>query len=235
MDFKGVEITWLGHAAMQFRFGGTTVLVDPFLEGNPKCPDDFETPSEIDAIYLTHGHFDHMGDTVALHQATGADVFCNHEISVYLDSVGVTATGANFGGTITGPGGLEATLVPAMHSSGISTDDGIVDGGAAGGWVFHFPSELKLYHAGDTTIFSDMKLIAELYRPDVAALPIGGHYTMGPQEAALAAGFLDVKAVIPIHFDTFPILTGSPRSLRGALGGTDVEVVELQPGVAVGG
>jgi L-ascorbate metabolism protein UlaG (beta-lactamase superfamily) len=236
MVFNGVEATWLGHATFRFRLAdGTTIYVDPWLAGNPACPEPDQSPDRVDAIYLTHGHFDHFGDTLALAAAHSPTIFCNHEISVYLGSKGVeNVVGLNKGGTVDGPGGVSGTLVDAVHSSGISEGDGIVDGGDPGGWVLRFPGGPTVYHAGDTTVFGDMALIHAMYEPDVALLPIGGHFTMDPEGAARAALLVDAPTVIPIHFGTFPILAGTPAELAAALDGSDISVVEATIGAPIG-
>ncbi len=230
MQLDGLELTWLGHAAFRFRTDdGTVVLVDPWLSGNPACPESEHEPERVDAIYLTHGHFDHVGDTVALARRLSPQIFAIHEISVWLEGQGLDrVTGLNMGGTVDGPGGISATFVPAVHSSGISGDVGIVDGGDPGGWVLAFDGGPTIYHAGDTMVFGDMSLIGELWRPDIALLPIGGHYTMDPRQAAKAAKLLGVSTVIPMHYGTFPILAGTPEELREAAGGAfEVRVLDV--------
>lgn len=234
MDLGGVELTWLGHAAVRLRLGdGTTLFVDPWLAGNPTCPEAEHTQERADAIFITHGHFDHIGSTVELAAATGATVYAIHEVAVWLEGQGVANTvGVNKGGAISGPGGVRAILTDAVHSSGISGEAGLVPGGEAGGWVIDVPDGPTFYHAGDTTVFGDMKLIKKIYRPDIAFLPIGGHYTMGPGIAAKAADLLGVKTVVPIHFGTFPILVGTPEQLADHAG-DDFEVAALEIGVPV--
>lgn len=233
MDLNGIEMTWLGHAAFRFRTpGGTTVYVDPWLAGNPACPEREHEPDAADAIFLTHGHFDHYGSTVDIARRTGASVFCIHEIAVHLEGLGLQGVvGSNKGGTVAAPGGIQATLTDAVHSSGISGDAGIVSGGEAGGWVLAFPGGPTVYHAGDTTVFGDMALIGEMLHPDIALLPIGGHFTMGPAGAARAARLLGAAAVVPMHYGTFPILAGTPEELGAELAGTDIEVVTAEIGV----
>jgi L-ascorbate metabolism protein UlaG (beta-lactamase superfamily) len=232
VDLNGIELTWLGHAATRIRLGdGTTVLVDPWLQGNPSCPEAEQTQSRVDAIYLTHGHFDHMGGTIDIAKSTGCQVFAIHEIAVWLEGQGVeNVVGCNKGGMVAGPGGIRAFMTDAVHSSGISGDQGIVPGGEAGGWILDVEAGPTVYHAGDTTVFGDMTLIKDIFSPDVALLPIGGHYTMGAGIAARAGRMLGVETVIPIHFGTFPILAGTPDELKDAASGA-FEVVAMEPGV----
>jgi len=235
MKLRGVELTWLGHAAVRLRLkDGTVLLIDPWLDGNPACPETEHSQDRVDAVYITHGHFDHIGSTFALAAAHSPQVFAIHEIAVYLEGAGVdNVVGSNKGGTVTGPGGVAATLVYAAHSSGISGDDGILPGGEAAGWVLAVPDGPTVYHAGDTTVFGDMNLIGELWSPDIALLPIGGHYTMGPDHAARAARMLGVSAVVPIHYGTFPALAGTPAELATALDGSGIKMVEAEPGVPI--
>ncbi len=230
MDLRGVELTWLGHGAVRLALGdGTTVMIDPWLDGNPACPEEVAEQERVDTIYITHGHFDHFGEAPALAQRTGAAVHAIHEIAVYLESHGVHAIGSNKGGTVECAGGIKATLVDAVHSSGISGDPGIIPGGEAAGWVLEVPDGPTIYHAGDTAVFGDMALIGELWSPDIALLPIGGHFTMGPAHAARAGRLLGAPTVIPIHYGTFPILAGTPAALEEAADGA-FEVVELAIG-----
>lgn len=232
MDLNGIELTWLGHAATRIRLGdGTTVLVDPWLAGNPACPESEHTQSKVDAIYLSHGHFDHMGNTVDIAKSTGCQVFAIHEIAVWLEAQGVdNVVGCNKGGMVEGPGGIRAFMTDAVHSSGISGDSGIVPGGEAGGWILDVGGGPTVYHAGDTTVFGDMALIRDIFSPDIALLPIGGHYTMGAGIASRAGRMLGVETVIPIHYGTFPILAGTPEELKEAAAGA-FEVVALEAGV----
>jgi L-ascorbate metabolism protein UlaG (beta-lactamase superfamily) len=235
VELGGLEVTWLGHAAIRIRTDdGTTVLIDPWLAGNPSCPESEHTQDRVDAIFVTHGHFDHLGDTVEIAQRSGAQVHAIHEIAVWLEGAGVeNAVGSNKGGTLDSVAGIRASLTTAVHSSGISGDAGVVPGGEAGGWVLEFPGGPTLYHAGDTMVFGDMSLIREIWEPDVAFVPIGGWYTMGPRQAAMAGRLLETETVIPIHYGTFPVLTGTPSELREAATGA-FEVVGLEIGSPMG-
>ena len=235
MDLKGVEMTWLGHSAFRFRTGdGVVIIVDPWLRENPLCPAAEHDQDRVDAIFITHGHFDHMADAERLAKEHSAPVFAIHEIAVHLESLGVAVVvGMNKGGTAAAPGGLTATMVDAVHSGGISGPGGIIPGGSPAGWVFTFPGGPRIYHAGDTMVFGDMTLIRELFSPEIALLPIGGHFVMDPAQAARAARMLGVGAVVPIHWGTFPVLAGTPAELGRHLEGSGIETVELTIGTPV--
>jgi L-ascorbate metabolism protein UlaG (beta-lactamase superfamily) len=222
------SLTWLGHASFRFDSpGGKRVYVDPFLTGNPKTPDGEKEPERIDIIAITHGHGDHVGDAVELAKKHGPVVVAPVELADWLvmnqglDSDKVRDP--NKGGTVD-VDGIKITLTQAIHSS--STNDGTYSGEPCG-LVFTLENGTKVYFAGDTGVFGDMQLIARLYEPEVAILPIGDHYTMGPREAALALELLGVKSCVPCHWGTFPVLTGTPAKLREL---TDVEVVDMAPG-----
>jgi len=228
----GVSITWLGHATVLYRAAsGKSVLVDPWVEGNPACPPASKNLEAVDVILITHGHSDHIGDVASIAKRHHPDIACNHEISLYFADKGVEKLhGMNKGGSVTLQG-VKATMVHAIHSSTIKEGDRLIPAGEPCGFVIEFENGTRVYHAGDTGIFGDMKLIGELYHPTIAVLPIGDLYTMGPMEASAAAKMLGVKYVVPIHHSTFPALTGTPAELKKRLSvWPEIEVVELKPG-----
>jgi L-ascorbate metabolism protein UlaG (beta-lactamase superfamily) len=233
-----VAISWLGHSTFRITSpSGKTVIVDPFLASNPSCPAADKAAPDLDALLVTHGHGDHIGDAVKLARERNVPVVANYETTQWLGRKGVGSTLAmNKGGT-RDLLGMKVTMVHADHSCGITEDDGsIVYGGEACGFVITFGNGYKIYHAGDTNVFGDMRLIGELYKPDLAILPIGDVYTMGPREAAYAVKLLGTKRVIPMHWGTFPELTGTPRAFRAnldELGLSKVQVVELAPGQTI--
>lgn len=224
------RITWLGHATVLIRTAkGTTVLIDPFIAQNPKFPKSFELPSKIHYILLTHGHGDHMSDVVPVATRHESKVIAIYELAAYVDGKGVSEIiGMNLGGTVQ-LDDVAATMVEAKHSAGAQDDTGTHYVGVAAGYVLSITGGPVLYHAGDTSVFGDMKLIGDLYHPTIAMLPIGGHFTMGPKEAALAVNLLGSQVVLPIHFGTFPPLTGTPDALA-ELVPPNVEVVRWSPG-----
>ena len=222
-----VPVTWLGHASFRVDSPeGKRIYVDPFLNGNPKCPESELEPERVDVIALTHGHGDHVGDTVALGKKFSPEIVALLELNGWLGKQGldVPDMGPNKGGTVEA-GGVKFTLVNAFHSS--ASEDGEYLG-ESNGLVLTFSNGTSIYFAGDTCVFSDMELIGRIYSPDVAVLPIGGYFTMDPREAAVALELLGSKRCIPCHYGTFPVLTGTPEDLRELA--PDVELIELQPG-----
>lgn len=226
--------TWLGHATVRCDLpGGEVVLIDPWVTQNPSCPQEHKSFDRLDAMLVTHAHFDHMGDAVELAKKhEPAKVVANFELCTWLGSKGVqNCSGMNLGGSQEVLG-MHVTMVRADHSCGISDGDQILYGGVAAGYVVRLPGGYTFYHAGDTALFSDMQLIGEMYRPELAFLPIGDLFTMDPVQASRACRMLGVRHVIPIHWGTFPPLTGTPEKLIKELGdhGTNCKVIALKPG-----
>jgi L-ascorbate metabolism protein UlaG (beta-lactamase superfamily) len=230
----GARITYLGHSTFRFETAaGEQIIIDPFLTENPQTPDELKRVGELDTILITHGHFDHFSDVLPLVGQTGAMTVSNFEIFMYLQREGIeNALAIQKGGSLQ-VGGLKLTATNAFHSSSIALDDGsFIYGGEPLGYVIEFESGFRLYHAGDTAVFGDMQLIAELYSPDVALLPIGDQVVMSPYEAAHATRLLGVQHVVPIHYGTFPFLPGTPEEFQQHVNevapGTTVHV--MQPG-----
>jgi L-ascorbate metabolism protein UlaG (beta-lactamase superfamily) len=228
---QSLAITWLGHATFLLKSpGGKRIVLDPWVTGNPSSPESAKKLGQLDLMLITHGHSDHTGDAVSIGRSSGARVVAPYEVSVWLQQKGLkSVTGMNPGGTLKALG-LQVTMVPAMHSSSIEEDGRIIDLGVAAGYVITFEDGLTIYFSGDTSIFGDMRLIGEMYSPSIAFLPIGDLYTMGPEQAAKACELLGVKQVVPMHYGTFPALTGTPAMLRELVAPRGVEVLELKPG-----
>lgn len=226
---QSLAITWLGHSSFRVRTpGGKEILFDPWYTGNPASPETAR-PSKADLILVSHGHSDHITDAAATAKATGATVVGIWEICSYLGTKGVkNLEPMNKGGTITVQG-LRITMTDARHSSSFD-DHGVHYLGEAAGFVVKLENGQTIYYAGDTCLFGDMKIIAELYQPDIAFLPIGDRFTMGPDTAAIAAKWLGVKQVVPMHYGTFPLLTGTPEQLEQHLSGSGIDVLKLKPG-----
>lgn len=225
-----MNITWLGHGAFELQVDSGEVLVlDPWTDGNPAYPKGYKI-KRVDAIAVSHGHFDHIHDVLPIEKQFKPKIVGIYELTHWLESKGAENTiGMNKGGTVD-LGFVKLTMTHAIHSCGILDDGKIIYGGEAAGYVLTFIDGRRIYFAGDTNVFSDMALIQELYQPDLAFLPIGDLFTMSPHEAAKAAELLKVKRVIPMHFGTFPALTGTPAALAEKLLGTETKVWPLEPG-----
>lgn len=233
---RGNKLTWLGHATFKITTpSGKVILVDPWVDGNPVCPKAAKKLTRVDTVLITHGHGDHIGDAVKIAKKFKPQMISIYETSLWLASKGVkNTTGMGKGGTIKA-GEIEVTMVNALHSNGIEDGKKMIYGGEPCGYIVRLPGGLRIYHAGDTAIFGDMKLIAELYEPEVAMLPIGDYYTMGPREAAMAIRLLNVKHVVPMHYGTFPVLTGTPAELKKLTQDiSGLEIHALKPGESIG-
>jgi L-ascorbate metabolism protein UlaG (beta-lactamase superfamily) len=232
---RDTAITWYGHATFVYRTpGGKRIMIDPWVQNNPACPDNLKTVPALDAMLITHGHFDHIGDAVQVaKQARPRTVVGIFELYQWLEKKGVEGcTGMNKGGAISVEG-IKVTMLHADHSCGITDDNGsIVYGGEAVGYLMEMENGFRIYQSGDTAIFGDMRLYGELFKPDLAVLPIGDLFTMDPRQAAYACEMLGVKMVVPSHYGTFPALTGTPAQLREELSkrGYDCQVIDIKPG-----
>lgn len=228
-----IQITWLGHATFELRFPtGEVLVLDPWVEGNPAYPKGHDI-KKVDAIAASHAHFDHVNDLIPLAKKFSPKVVAIFETASWFEKKGVKNTiGMNKGGTVD-LGFVKLTMTHALHSCAIKDGDNLVYGGEAAGYVLTLPDGRAAYFAGDTALFSDMALISELYSPELAFLPIGDHFTMDPHQAAHAARLLKVKRVIPMHYGTFPALTGRPEQLSEKLQKDGIEVWTLKQGQPV--
>ncbi len=230
----GIKLTWLGHSAFKIESPkGVVILVDPWLD-NPRAPDNAKHIEKVDLILLTHGHGDHFGSTIDLAKQFNAKVICNYEISLYLQKHGITnVDGINQSGT-TAANGITITMVDATHSSTIEHNGELAYGGEPAGYVVKFENGFVLYDMGDTGLFGDIKLIAEMYKPEAVLIPIGGLFTMGPREAAKACEMIKPKTIIPMHYGTVPPLAGTPAELKKYLpAAMRNRVIALQPGESI--
>ncbi|MPN20370.1 hypothetical protein SDC9_167749 [bioreactor metagenome] len=222
-----LKITWLGHAAFLFE-AEKKLLVDPFISGNPKAqcsPEDLDP----DIIAVTHGHRDHLGDTITIGARKSCRIISIHEVANYIKSKGVFAEGMNKGGTIKVEG-VTLTMTQALHSSSIDASGFSFDGGSPAGFVIGIGGH-SIYHAGDTGVFGDMQLIGELYEPEIALLPIGSRFTMGIKEAVKAVELIRPEIVVPMHYNTFEVIKQDPEEFRKAVEAkVDTKVIILKPG-----
>jgi L-ascorbate metabolism protein UlaG (beta-lactamase superfamily) len=247
-DELGFRFTWYGHACVEIESeAGTTILIDPWFS-NPNSPRAADAVDRCDVMLVTHGHHDHLGaapgrlsdaDALAIARRTRPVWPAIHELSLWLDAqdTGADIVGMNKGGTVD-VAGIRVSMVTADHSGGdFAADLGVpMHLGEPVGFVIELENGKRIYHAGDTALFGDMRFIGELYRPDLAFLPIGGHFTMDPAAAARAVELLGVPAVVPVHYGTFPILAGDPQQLRASLEALDlgdVRVIAPAPGETV--
>jgi len=226
-----MEIRWLGHSAFQINYENLKVLVDPFISNNPVCQLKVE---EVDAdiICVTHGHADHFGDTMEIANRTGAVIVSNHEHSVYLAKQGFETMGMNIGGTVK-IHNTKITMLNSIHSSDMDFIDEIGAGGSSCAYILQMENGRKIYHSGDTGLFGDMKMvIGDIYKPDIALLPIGDRYTMGPFEASIAAEWINPEVLIPMHYNTFPVIEQDGEEFKDLveLKNKDMKVVILEPG-----
>ncbi|HXN64771.1 MAG TPA: metal-dependent hydrolase [Candidatus Acidoferrales bacterium] len=233
---RGNKVTYLGHATVKITTpDGKVILIDPWVMTNPQCPDSEKELSRVDVILLTHGHGDHLGDLIEIAKEHEPQVVAIFETGKWLEKKKVKNVSPMGKGGTQRVGNIEVTMVHAVHSNSLEDGKDLLYGGEPAGFIVRLPGGLTLYHAGDTCAFGDMKLIAELYKPDLACLPIGDHFTMGPREAAVAIRLLGAHHVLPIHYATFPQLTGTPEALREATQDiAGLEIHALRPGESLG-
>ena len=237
INTHGNRLTYFGHSTFSFTTpSGQVALIDPWVMTNPVCPEALKTVPRLDAIFLTHAHTDHIGDLLALAKRHKPQIVAIFETCLWIDSKGFAdQTRPMSKGGAQKIGDFDVTMTHAFHSNSIKDNGQRIYAGEPGGYIVRLPGGFTLYHAGDTTVFGDMKLIGELYKPDLALLPIGDLYTMGPREAAYAIRLLGVKHVVPMHYATFPVLTGTVEALRQETRDiAGLEIHALKPGERLG-
>ena len=225
-----MQITWLGHATFEIGFeGGEVLLFDPWTDGNPAYPKGYEL-KKVDAIAISHAHFDHSDSVLPVAKKFSPKLVAIFETAKYFENKGVKNTiPINKGGTVD-LGFVKLTMTNALHSCSIKDGENLLYGGEAAGYVLTGRDGRKAYFAGDTALFGDMALIGDFFKPELAFLPIGDHFTMGPEQAAQAARMLKVKSVIPMHYGTFPVLTGTPEALESEIRKDGIKMITLKQG-----
>ena len=221
-----MKIKWLGHSCFIIE-GNDRIIVDPYINGNPACPEKVEN-IEVDIVAITHAHGDHFGDAIEIAKNNEAKIVAIYEIVEYASQHGIEGEAINMGGGVKVGKGTEITMVPAFHSSGFTMANFKFGGAMPAGLIIK--SGKTVYHAGDTSIFSDMKLIGELYKPDVALLPIGGRYTMDARQAALAAEWIKAEITVPMHYNTWDAIKQDPKEFKRMAEERGAKVVILNPG-----
>jgi L-ascorbate metabolism protein UlaG (beta-lactamase superfamily) len=226
-----LSITWFGHSTFLLRTpGGRRVLIDPWLKDNPSCPEALKKPPKADLVLVSHGHSDHIDDLIACARESGAAVVAIYELCDWLARKGIQhVSPMNKGGSVQ-IAGLTITMTDARHSSGYVDGGQMIYMGEPAGFVIGLEDQRTIYYSGDTCLFGDMQLIGERYKPVIAFLPIGDRFTMDPVDAARACEFLGVRQVVPMHWGTFPLLTGTPADLKKLVEPRGVQVLDLRPG-----